>query len=193
MKYFYSMTFFILMAASNSSFAALIVNSGMLMGATDINVEGTLYNVEFKDGSCSGLFSGCDEASDFTFSTQSSAQSASIALERQVYRMSEFIGVPALTNGCYDDYACNIITVYSTNVVITSSATYGYGSYYNMLPGPLYDKFGDKLLNIDMESISDEVYAVWTVADTPSAVPVPGAAWLLGSALVGLTAIKRKK
>ena len=38
---------------------------GELLGAFDVSVNGTLYDVEFRDGNYITLFSGCDEPSDF--------------------------------------------------------------------------------------------------------------------------------
>jgi hypothetical protein len=47
--------------SSAASAATLIVDSnGILTGATGVNVGGTLYDVEFVDGSCIALFDGCD-------------------------------------------------------------------------------------------------------------------------------------
>jgi len=46
---------------------------------------GPLYNVEFLDGTCIDLYSGCDEVSDFTFQSFGAAQLASQALLDQVF------------------------------------------------------------------------------------------------------------
>ena len=48
------------------------------------NVDGSLYDFEFLDGTCVALFSGCDDISDFTFSTVAAATLASQALLDQV-------------------------------------------------------------------------------------------------------------
>ena len=58
---------------------------GYLIGATGVEVSGTLYDVEFIDGSCIGLFSGCDEASDFAFTTQAAALVAAQVLLDTVF------------------------------------------------------------------------------------------------------------
>ena len=56
--------------ASQASTAAILqVNSfGILTGATEVDVGGTLYDVTFADGSCNSLFNGC-VSSAFTFTT----------------------------------------------------------------------------------------------------------------------------
>ena len=63
---------------SSADAATLLVSgSGILTGATGVNVEGTLYDVEFVDGTCAALFDGCDSVNDFTFSTEADALVAS--------------------------------------------------------------------------------------------------------------------
>ena len=89
---------------SSSAFAATLnVVGGQLMGASDVLVDGNLYDVQFLDGTCIDLYNGCDEASDFTFQTEASAILASQALRDQVFddwSPSAFQTNPALTNGC---------------------------------------------------------------------------------------------
>jgi len=79
----------LLLLAFNSSATAapiLQVVGGELMGATGVDVGGTLYDVAFVDGSCIGQFSGCDNASaDFAFTTDSAAFDATLALLDQVF------------------------------------------------------------------------------------------------------------
>ncbi len=41
---------------AGSANATPIVVAGQLVGATNIDVGGTLYNVDFADGTCIGLF-----------------------------------------------------------------------------------------------------------------------------------------
>lgn len=48
---------------------------GRLFGARNVNVNGTLYDVQFMDGNCISLFTlgpmagGCNEDADFAFQT----------------------------------------------------------------------------------------------------------------------------
>jgi len=46
----------------------LIVNGGQLEGATGVDVGGTLYDVEFLDGTCVTLYMGCDSVDGFHLS-----------------------------------------------------------------------------------------------------------------------------
>jgi hypothetical protein len=58
----------VLMASGAQAFMLDLVG-GQLIGASDVLVDGSLYDVRFLDGSCITLYSRCDEASDFTFQT----------------------------------------------------------------------------------------------------------------------------
>ena len=68
MRIIKSFTLFILvgiatlgLTVASAQAANLSVNgSGLLTGANNVNVGGILYNVIFVDGSCIGLFDGCD-------------------------------------------------------------------------------------------------------------------------------------
>jgi len=50
-----------------------LVSGGILQGATGFNVNGTLYNVTFVDGTCAQTFTGCDQNSEFQFQTKNDA------------------------------------------------------------------------------------------------------------------------
>ena len=66
--------------ASGAQAATLNVVNGQLMGASDVLVDGSLYDVQFLAiTSCIDQFDGCDEASDFTFHTLAAATLASQA------------------------------------------------------------------------------------------------------------------
>src|SRR5687767_5962067 len=92
------------LAGQAGAVATLQVNSsGELIGALNVEVNATLYNVEFVEGSCTGLFSGCDEPSDFTFDTALDAFRAGLALFGQVFvngPQGNFDTEPALVSGC---------------------------------------------------------------------------------------------
>ena len=50
---------------SVSSLAATkIIVGDQLTGANGVNVNGSLYNVRFADGTCVAIFDGCDSVSD---------------------------------------------------------------------------------------------------------------------------------
>jgi hypothetical protein len=74
----------IFLATSGAQAAVLIVVGGELQGATDVNVGGTLYDVQFVEGTCIDLYDGCDDVSDFAFVTVADAFVAAEALLEQV-------------------------------------------------------------------------------------------------------------
>ena len=73
------------LSAAGANAATLNVVDGILYGASDVDVLGQLYDVEFLDGTCIALFSGCDSTSDFAFTTLTGARTAAGALLSQVF------------------------------------------------------------------------------------------------------------
>jgi len=92
--------------------ATLDVVDGELVGAFDVVVAGTLYDVSFEDGTCADLFDGCDEVSDFPFPTSSAANGASFALLAQVL-LGAYDEDPELTRGCENLATCTLTTPYA--------------------------------------------------------------------------------
>ncbi len=92
--------------------ATLFVDStGQLTGATGVIVNGEPYDVEFLDGTCVDLFTGCDALSDFTFNTVEEFSAAAQALFDSVFLdgpQGMFDSIPSLTNGCSDVVSCRV-------------------------------------------------------------------------------------
>jgi hypothetical protein len=62
--------------ASAANAAMLNIVGGQLIGASNVDVGGGLYDVVFTDGTCIALFSGCDSNSDFAFTTEAAGLAA---------------------------------------------------------------------------------------------------------------------
>ena len=80
-----------------------IVVDGTLRGAPGVEVAGSVYDVEFVEGSCRSLFAGCDEDSDFLFTDRATVGLAPGALLDQVFTDGDaglFDSNPELTHGC---------------------------------------------------------------------------------------------
>ena len=110
-----------MLIASGSSAATLIVNgSGQLTGATGVDVNGTLYDVGFVDGTCSAVFSGCDDIGDFQFTSSANASAAAVALLAQVFIDGAgglFDSQAFATSGCQTLNVCAALIPYSLNNV----------------------------------------------------------------------------
>ena len=164
-----------------SSAATLNVVGGQLVGASDVDVGGTLYDVAFVEGSCISLFSGCDEVSDFTFQTEAAATLASQALMDQVFLdgvAGTFDSNPELTFGCSDTVDCRVFTPFDP---VFFSDVY----MANNWSAEFFDSVSLVGVNnaFDTATYIPGVYAVWT--------PEPSTALLLGLGLTALAARRR--
>ena len=193
----------LVLMASGAQAATLDVVGGQLYGASDVLVDGSLYDVQFLDGACIDLYNWCDEASDFTFQTQASAILAAQALLDQVFidgPEGNFGSIGNLTNGCGStviDERCNSITPWQAyqlqlmapNEPITQVAliigTQCLGSTdtsniacYFVGSNPFIPPYIG-----DTTRLRNTTFAVWSI----SQVPEPNTALLLSLGLTGLS------
>ena len=178
------------MTASPVSAATLVLNGGgELTGARGVSVGGALYDVDFVDGTCVDLFTGCDENSDFTFAGDNvTAELAAEALHNQV-----FIGVfddnPSLTHGCtgllciaWTPVSVSGLTVGGLNAFNLSLAANANGS-------PDFVAFNQIESSRDFADEPSDVWARWSEVST---VPLPAAGWMLLFAVACLAGLGRR-
>lgn len=136
-----------------------------MTGATGVVVNGVAYDVEFIDGACADLYSGCDSLTDFPFSQGESADAA-LALLSQVFLNTPegaFNDIPGLTRGCERDLNCKVLTPVSlgSSLILTSRAA------QNDERNGGFDRiFLTTLLsaNVDLTTDADQVWAVWSTS-----------------------------
>ena len=171
--------------------APLIDASGKLTGATVVDVGGAPYDVDFVDGTCVGLFSGCDSAADFAFTTTGAAEVAAAALRDQVFLdgpLGAFDSHPERTTGCEGlaaAFEC-IIQIPFANFGSAVGAIY-YRN--NMLES--FDDIGDTAIIPTADTgVGNVVFAVFRRASRPTPpsapLPVPGTVAMVGVGLIGL-------
>jgi hypothetical protein len=186
-------------SVSHAGIFKLNVENGILMGADNVEVNGSLYNVRFLDGTCIALFNGCSEASDFLFNSEETATAAASSLIDQVFGGGsvgeQFLTSWTLIAGCGNAEVCSM---YTPRGNVESGVDVGrlLSSIINIdIDGiELYrDDVNIVSLSstiVDFKDYDDLVYAVWTVAVEVSA---PGTAMILLMGIAGLLVSQRRK
>ncbi len=163
----------------------IAVESGTQLGGINgIDIGGTLYNVEFKEGSVFDIF-GSTPVFDFNIS---SAGLASTALLNTYHSLpnTSYDTDPTTTSGCSNIYLCNILTPYTISYL---TEEYIFSSQYENRVTSLGD---DRVFNVGIPSTYNTettsashvsyVWADWSVASVPE--PESVVIFLLG--LIGL-------
>ena len=165
----------------NVNSATLQVEGGHLVGATDVDVDGNLYDVQFVADSCNSLFNEC---SDFTFTTSAAADLASLALFNQVL-VGVYDSSPGLTAGLG---ALDVVQVWTPHTLTGSTVTASSATNWD---NEAWDNVGSAAVHRedDIAPWGGVVYAVWAPS---TVVPIPAAVWLFGSGL-GLLGWMRRK
>ena len=163
--------------------------NGTLTGASNVDVGGTLYDVQFLDGSCVDVFTDCDNAAeDFVFTTSESAMSAAQALLDQVFTDSAlglFDFHPELTNGCTETIECGVITPYAMAEGYAGTVAYNLAT----IGGFAQDFECCAVPELSWADFIGLTFAVWSL---PTTVPESGSLALLGLGLLGLGVVRRR-
>lgn len=164
----------------------LVIDSAtnQLLGATGVDVGGTLYDVQFLDGTFNDIY---NNGLALLFHDSTSALAASQALMDQV-----IIGIydsdPSLVNGITTaDFETDILTPYATNGTNAIVAAAINSS------NEINDGWADGGIipaDVDMTSLSFITFALWQPHLTT--VPEPTTIFLLGAGLIGLVAFRKR-
>lgn len=202
LRNFYSLVFALLSAVAvygpltPETQAAVILNvsNGQLTGAQNVNVQGTLYDVSFTDGTCLDLFSGCDNAaSDFTFTTFDSAFAAATALVEQVFIDTVeglFGSDPELTQGCEGLAVC----FYSIPYTISRSRFDALIAHNLADNGADFVSSSFAFQTTDYFGLPNDTFAVFSLASNiPVQVSEPSTLLLFGVAMLGVGIAFRRR
>ena len=183
--------------ASGSASAVPIwtINSGTVTGATGLDVGGTLYDVDFIDGTCAAVYGLCQTTS-FPFAD---AASASNAL-RSFIISSGYGATPYAFAGCGSSF-CRIQTAQQIAVSQTTGNTAVEVRWVNLANGTVEAVSGTfipltPLDGTDTTANASAVWARWRLSSGPVPVPEPGTLSLLllglGSIAMPVTRRRRK-
>lgn len=177
-------------SVSQAAVLELIVENGQLMGADNVSVGGSLYDVRFLDGTCIDLFNGCDENTVFTFNTEGDARLAATALIDTVFVDGAdglFDMTPSLTYGC-ESLDCGVITPYQgiDSMVFLAVEAFNDNPVGDGVFGASWSPFQD------LTGFPSYVFADWSVSSA-DAVSAPSASIILLMSIAGLLVSQRRK
>lgn len=183
------------LSSTGQAAVTLQLSGSTLIGALGVDVGGVLYDVNFGDGSCVSLFSGCDALGDFPFPDAASTSAAMAALGAQVFldvAQGAFDSDPSLTQGCTGTTSPDSCFVWTPFALPTPNDV----STARFVNGSIVDSTNTSSSSrtYNTGSLVNGTYAVWTLASTGNAVPAPSTLALLGAAALAalLTSGRRR-
>jgi hypothetical protein len=165
--------------------------AGEVIGATDVELLGGLWDVVFINGHCPDLFDGCETAEDFDFQTAEDAAAASRAIMEQVLLdgpQGQFDSQPHLTRGCSDLFLCGVITLFGFDEL----GWYAGGVARNdfMESGDSWDLVNYFHPDLDSTVVPYGTVAMWT---RTASVPAPATVLLFLLALCPLLQLNSRR
>jgi hypothetical protein len=192
--------FLSLFATPAAAGPTLLVNSsGQLTGATGVDVNGTLYDVTFVDGTCNSVFGGCanfvfDENGAFAAANSLVALFAGAPTFNSTADLVSGCDGPATTSFAGTSY-CEMFVPFSANAglvaVIDAYNFSGNGSDQVVNGSLLFDANYDTTYQAAWQA-DDLVWAVFTPASASLPEPSTWALMLLGFFGIGIAARRKR-
>jgi hypothetical protein len=167
--------------------------SGILTGASGVDVLGSFYDVTFVDGSCFQLFSGCNATSDLPFQSLAAGSAAGQALLNTVLVdsvLGQFDSRPELTMGCISVVSCDILIPYGINPGNAFASATVQNLVLDSLDFVLITAYGNSFNTQGIGGPGRSTFAVFTPA---AAVPEPGTLLLAAVALSAMGFIGKRR
>ena len=163
-------------------------STGKLIRIRDVSVSGTLYDVEFLDGTSLDVY-GPSRVSLFTAPGSADIAAAALMSTFQSVNFTYFDTHPESINGCDSSILCFILTAYyqDTNNLIT------YNAPFINNKNPLFDStpsFHTSSITSDTTSAQSATWARWSITHA-TAVPEPHQLILLALGLFGYLGTRR--
>jgi hypothetical protein len=185
------------LASETSTVWEIDNDSGKLQGAFNVDVGGTLWDVVFRDGTFTSLFSDA-EAASIDGRTEREAIVLSEALLASVFVDGRddvfwFDSLPALTGGCNNTIACVAGTAYGPLVGVGRERSRNASGTINGAR-ETEDKYlnGYDILYDDPTQFDDNIFGLGPVANQTQ-VPAPSTISIFALGLIGLAARRFKK
>jgi len=188
------------------------ISAGQLIGAQNVLVNGSYFDVDFVEGTAAGIWGVTEDGSSgrFDFITEADAQAAVTALGEQVfnnqirvdygsfsrYERDLYDTSPSRTYGVENNNLGAIVVPFNQQsdlpIFFYAMTFYNDASHATLnLADADYTGYFSTTITNDSAGLPNMVFARWQTASAPP-VPVPGSAFLLGCGLFCLAGIRHR-